>query len=305
MRSKFFRRKLLVLLLVQLTLIAGLLEAEGKQGEDGLPLLIETEWLVNNLSSPKLKVVDFGRAYKDYQSGHIPGAVYLEQKAVWDRVNGIPGMLPAPETVAKALAGAGISDDSSVIIYDGANGLWAARLFWALEYLGHKGVHVLNGGWNRWLQDGGEVQKGAPRVPRGSFTARLRPELLATREWILRNLESPRLRVVDTRSPKEYSGADARSARGGHIPGAVNINWILNITDQKIFLPEDELAEFYDSRGVEKDKIAVTLCQTGVRGAHTYFVLRHLGYPEVRLYDGSWEEWGNIEDTPVIVGEGE
>ncbi len=132
----------------------------------------------------------------------------------------------------------------------------------------------------------------------------MRSELVATQSWIEKNLGNPDLQIIDTRSLKEYTGEDARSDRGGHIPGAININWVLNISgEDQTFLSEQELAELYDYKGVQKNKTAVTLCQTGVRGAHTYFVLRLLGYPRVRLYDGSWAEWGNRGETPIATGE--
>ncbi len=110
------------------------------------------------------------------------------------------------------------------------------------------------------------------------------------------------MQIIDTRSPREYAGEDVRAARGGHIPGAVNINWISNLKgdDSKTFALEGQLVELYDSQKISKDKIIVTHCQTGVRGAHTYFVLKLLGYPKVGVYDGSWAEWGNDREAPVI-----
>ena len=276
--------------------------AQGKE-VFSVPLLVETEWLATKNSSSKLRLIDYGRKVVDYQAGHIPGAVFVDRKAVWDKVDGIPGMLPPVETMVQALENAGISSDSTVVIYGNSGGLWASRLFWALEYLGHRDVHILNGGWNKWVQEKRAVQVASSVPPRGNFTPRIQSGLLATEAWILENLSNPDVLIIDTRSPKEYAGEDVRAARGGHIPGAVNINWISNLKndDSKSFAPEKELAELYDSQKISKNKIVVTHCQTGVRGAHTYFVLKFLGYPRVRVYDGSWAEWGNDWKAPVAV----
>jgi thiosulfate/3-mercaptopyruvate sulfurtransferase len=265
-------------------------------------LLVETEWLASMGSTSKLRLIDYGRKIEAYQKGHIPGAVFIERKAVWDKVNGIPGMLPGAETMVAALEKAGISNDSMVIIYDGNSGLWASRLFWALEYLGHRDTHILNGGWSKWIRENREVQKAADMPPPAKFTPHIQHDLLATQNWVLNNLENPDVQIIDTRSSKEYTGDDVRAARGGHIPGAMNINWISNLKGDgsKTFLRDSDLAKLYDSRKVSKEKQIVTHCQTGVRGTHTYVVLKLLGYPNVRVYDGSWAEWGNNPETPII-----
>ncbi len=265
-------------------------------------LLVETEWIPASGSNPKLRLIDFGRNGADYQAGHIPGAAFMDRKAVWNKINGIPGMLPSVETMAAELEKAGVSNDSTVVIYDSNSGLWASRLFWALQYLGHADIHILNGGWAKWIRENRAVQTASYLPPRGKFIPHIQPDLLATENWILENLNNPELQIIDTRSPREYAGEDVRAARGGHIPGAVNINWISNLKSDgsKMFASEADLTNLYNSKKISKDKIIVTLCQTGVRGAHTYFVLKHLGYPRVRVYDGSWAEWGNDIRTSVI-----
>ena len=267
-----------------------------------VPILVESDWLAAKGNFSKLRLIDYGRKIEDYQAGHIPGAVFVDRKAAWIKVDGIPGMLPYVETMVQELENAGISSDSMVVIYDNSGGLWASRLFWALEYLGHRDVHILNGGWHKWVQEKRDVQLASSVPPRGTFIPRIQHNLLTTEEWILGNLSNPDVQIIDTRSPKEYAGEDVRAARGGHIPGAVNINWISNLKgdDSKTFALEGQLVELYDSQKISKDKIIVTHCQTGVRGAHTYFVLKLLGYPKVRVYDGSWAEWGNDREAPVI-----
>ena len=272
---------------------------------DRLPLLVESGWLAKNNELAALHIVEVGRSRGDYNAGHIPGAAFLDRRAIWAEVDGVAGMLPPQQTVLAELEKIGISSDSTIVVYDGSSGLWAARLFWALEYIGHTDAHILNGGWQKWIADDQPAQTGAPTVVHGHITTQMRSDLLATRQWLLDNLSSPGLQIVDTRTPNEFSGGDARSARGGHIPGAVNVNWVSNITrnEPRTFLPQEDLAEIYDPQKVPKGKVVVTLCQTGVRGAHTYFVLRLLGYPKVRLYDGSWAEWGNTDSTPITKGE--
>ncbi len=266
-----------------------------------IPLLVEAEWLTEKSNSSKIRIIDFGRKVEDYLTGHIPDAVFVNRKIVWDKINGVSGMLPSVGTIISALETAGISNDNTIVIYDATGGLWASRLFWALEYLGHNDVHILNGGWNKWVREGRTVQVEIFMAPPGNFTAHIQPDLLADKDWILENLRSPGVQVIDARSVKEYTGEDIRSAKGGHIPGAVNINWISNLThdDLQTILPKEDLAKLYESLNISKDKVVVTYCQTGVRGAHTYFVLRLLGYPKVRNYDGSWAEWGNDLETPI------
>lgn len=297
-------RKHIFVVLPLVLLATGSTFAAPQTGSD-VPLLVETEWVEGNLGSSRLLLVDFGRSYQDYLGGHIPGAVFLDRKVVWDTVDGLNGMLPPEDSVVQAFREAGIDSEGTVVIYDAAAGLWASRLFWALEYFGHGDVHILNGGWTAWQQQGNRIHTGADKKPRGTFTPKIRPDLLATKEWLLQNFDDQNTVVVDARSKKEYTGKDARSKRGGHIPGSVNIDWVLNITgdESRTFLSEIELAEMYDSLDVSKDREAVTLCQTGVRAAHSYFVLRLLGYPKVRMYDGSWEEWGNASETPIQAGE--
>jgi len=264
-------------------------------------LLLDTEWLATNGGTSNLRLIDYGRKFGDYQAGHIPGAIFIDRKAVWNKVNNTPGMLPSVETMVAELEKAGISNDSTVVIYDGNNGLWASRLFWALEYLGHEDIHILNGGWRKWVQEKRAVQTASYLPPRGIYIPQIQPDLLATEDWVLENLSDPDVQIIDTRSSDEYIGNNVQATRGGHIPGATNINWVSNLKNDgtETFAHKENLLKLYNSKQISKEKIIVTHCQTGVRAAHTYFVLKLLGYPRIRVYDGSWAEWGNDTRTPV------
>ena len=288
-------RKMTVI--VSLVLLAQVVFA-GATFED-VPLLVDSEWLEKNLDLNNLVIVDFGRSREDYEASHVPGAVYVDRKAVYDTVDGINGMLPPPELAIPHFEKAGINNDNVVVIYDAIGGLWASRLFWGLEAYGHNKVHLLDGGFPNWVAEGRRVSDEEPLVAGGTFRPNIREELVADYEYIEANLDTTDMQVIDTRSLGEYSGEDVRAERGGHIPGAINIEWRLNIDESQKFLSVQELSEVYDSEDVDKSKTQITLCQTGVRGAHTYFVLRYLGYDDVRLFDGSWLVWGNLADAPI------
>ena len=260
-------------------------------------ILVDPAWVEQN--ADRIVVLDYARSSADFAAGHIPGAAYVSRNVAWDTVDGIDGMLPPSELVAADLQDAGVSNETPVVIYDAGNGLWASRLFWALEYLGHSQVHVLDGGLAAWQSAGLALSTEITPPARGDFSPNVRPDLIADKAYLLEHLGNDALTVLDTRSPDEYAGSDVRSARGGHIPTSVNIEWTNNLAGNGGFKTFAELSGLYEEAIAGRTGAAVTLCQTGVRGAHTYVVLRVLGYDEVRVYDGSWAEWGNDPATPV------
>ncbi len=264
--------------------------------------LVEVSYVSENLDAGNLIFLDIGRKIEVYNTGHIKGALYADQKEYYQTVNGIPGMFPGVEPTVEWLEELGISNDTAVILYDGGNGLWASRVAWTLAYLGHENWAVLNGGYAAWVDSGNELSTEIPSKPvRGTFIPYVQEQLLVDGDTILQNLETPGYVVIDTRSSGEYEGSDVRANRGGHIPGALSIEWVLNNTDGSIpeFLGSEELSEFYTFRGASPDKTIVTHCQTGVRGAHTWLALKLAGFENVALYDGSWIEWSNDEKYPV------
>jgi thiosulfate/3-mercaptopyruvate sulfurtransferase len=258
-----------------------------------LPLLVGPLWLAERLGDPNLRVVDV-RAREQYDAGHIPGAIgvpALDLDSVDERK--VSNLKPADQ-VAQLLGARGIGDGHQVVVYDDARTIWAARVFWALDYLGHAATSILNGGWPRWTADGGAVSTEPPRLPAATFTPTADAAKLARRDDLLNSIGAAGTAIVDSRPAEMW--------RAGHVPSAVSVPWDLSMNgDLPDALLKDEAAlrDLYASAGVTPDREAITYCGAGVWSAQGYFVLRLLGYPKVRLYDSSWQEWGQEPGLPI------
>jgi thiosulfate/3-mercaptopyruvate sulfurtransferase len=267
-----------------------------------LPLLIEPEQLQPHLADPAVLIVDLCDP-ASYAAGHIPGAVHLDYSDLVRVEPPAMGLLPDAARLSEVLSRLGLTSARRVIAYDEEGNGRAGRLLWTLAALGHERVSLLNGGIHAWDAAAGPLEARFRHPSRSSYQAGFAdpPMVVADRDYILARLGQPDLALLDTRTPAEFVGLDQRATRGGHIPGAVNLSWTDAMDPQRQFRlqPDPVLRKLLETRGVTPDKEVIVYCQTHHRSAHTYWVLRYLGYPRVRGYPGAWSEWGNDPDLPV------
>ena len=263
-----------------------------------MPELLEPEQLAERLDDPELLIVDLSNP-NQYAMAHVPRAHHVQPAELVSGTPPAPGRLP-PEQALQALLGRlGFHPGLQVVAMDDEGGGWAGRLLWTLDMIGHHNWAYLNGGLPAWLQARLPVTEEVPRPQPTRPQISIDESARIDADGIMARLGGDDHVIWDCRSPAEYSGADVRARRGGHIPGAVNLDWLQLMDPERALRLREDLSETLTALGIVPQREVIVHCQTHHRSALAYLALRLAGFPRVRGYDGSWADWGNREDTPI------
>jgi thiosulfate/3-mercaptopyruvate sulfurtransferase len=268
--------------------------------------LVTTQWVADHLRDPAVRVVEVDVDTAAYEEGHISGAIGWNWKT--QLMDGIQRDLATRENFENLLRGSGISSDDTIVLYGDNNNWFAAYAYWELEYYGHKELRLMDGGRVKWFEEGREITRERPQVQTSDYQVRGPFEgVRAYRQEVERAVKL-NLPLVDVRSPDEFSGRilappglPETAQRGGHIPGARNVPWSKAVNEDGTFKSRAELEKIYVAeQGVTDDTQVIAYCRIGERSSHTWFVLKYLlGFGDVKNYDGSWTEWGNLVGAPI------
>src|SRR6202035_3108595 len=270
-------------------------------------VLVTTEWVAQNLNAPNTRLVEVDVDTTAYDQGHIPGAVgWNWQTQLQDNIK---RDLIDRATIEELLGKSGIDNDTTILLYGDNNNWFAAYAFWQLKYYGHKNVKLINGGRKKWLEEKRPLTKDASKVTATTYrVAGTDESLRALRDEVLSVVQGKkRGQLVDVRSVDEFTGKiiappgmTETAQRAGHIPSAANVPWAQAANEDGTFKSYDQLRELYQTRGVNGLDEVIAYCRIGERSSHTWFVLKYLlGYHNVKNYDGSWTEWGNLVGAPI------
>ena len=269
--------------------------------------LVDTEWVANHLEDPNVRIIESDEDSLLYAMGHIPGAVQVDWFTTLQHP--VRRDFLTKEQFEEVASKIGITNDTTVVFYGDKSNWFACYALWVFQYYGHQNVKIMNGGRAKWEKEGRSFVKEVPSYQKTSYSAKEADKSIrAFREEVFKQVDAKRP-LVDVRSPKEYTGEllhmpnypQEGATRGGHIPGAVSIPWSTAVNDEdSTFKSADELREIYGGKGIKSDKEVIAYCRIGERSSLTWFVLKYLlGYPNVKNYDGSWTEWGNLVDAPI------
>ena len=279
--------------------------------------LVSTAWLEENLSEPNIRIVDMRGGvlppseppphyYTDragYDEAHIPQAVFVDWQVDIVEAGSPSNDVAPPAQFADLMGRLGIDGGRTAVIYDNAAGMLACRLRWALRYYGHDAVCILDGGWDKWLAEGRPVDAAAPAIEATTFVPRENRRLKATAAEILDGINSGGMQLIDVRSPAEYAGEASRARHGGHIPTAINLprSWL--VAEDLTLKPLPELLEQFERSGTDLEAADTVLyCNSGVSATYGMLALEVAGAGNLRIYDGSWKEWGSDATTPKATG---
>lgn len=272
-------------------------------------MLVSTDWVEKHITDPNVVIAEVDVDTKAFEEGHVPGSIgWNWQTQLCDTVQ--RDIIKKPD-LEKLLSESGITEDTTLVLYGDNNNWFAAWAFWQLKIYGHEDIRIMNGGRKKWLAEGRPMSKAVPANEKTSYKAKNpNMSLRAFMPQVQEAFKSANTALVDVRSADEFSGKvlsppglPETCQRGGHIPGAKNIGWAMACNEDGTFKSFDELKHLYENQGVTSDKDVIAYCRIGERSSHSWFVLKYLlGYPNVRNYDGSWTEWGNMVGTPIQVG---
>jgi thiosulfate/3-mercaptopyruvate sulfurtransferase len=269
-------------------------------------VLVDTDWVAEHLGDDDIRIVEVDENPALYAEAHIPGAIGFDWKQ--DLQDQVKRDFLGPQEFGELMGSRGISNDHTVVLYGDRNNWFAAYTYWYFKYYGHDDVKLINGPREKWIEEGRETSGEVPQHEAVEFEAKgPDKDIRAFREEVVDALDED-TRLVDVRSPQEFSGELIAMAgyeqegaqRSGHIPGAASVPWAQAVNEDGTFKSRDELEELYKSKGVLDGDPIIAYCRIGERSAHTWFVLHELlGKDDVKNYDGSWTEWGNLVNVPI------
>ncbi len=271
--------------------------------------LVSTEWLAAHLAD--VRVVDASwympdeerQPAKEFEAGHIPGAVFFDIDGIADKSGGLPHMLPSPGEFSRAVGALGIGDGETVVSYDGSGLFSSPRLWWTFKAMGHDKVKVLDGGFPKWKREGRAVETGPAQPSNKFFTAIARPQIVRGFGQMMDVVAGKSAQILDARSAGRFKAEEPEpraGVRGGHMPGALNVHYRKLIAEDGTLKPPEALRGVFDA--VDPDRPVVTTCGSGLTAALLSLALDEIGAKDVALYDGSWTEWGARSEAPVVTG---
>ncbi len=275
--------------------------------------VVSRDWLLENLKTPGVRIVDAswylpatGRNGKaEFEEAHIPGAIFFDQDEIADHSTGLPHSLPSPQLFAHHMGAVGITPHDTIVVYDGLGYFSAPRVWWMFRIMGAKNVFVLDGGFDGWKKAGLPVTAEKTKVAASLFKPQFDANSVVTFDEMLEVVGKKLSQIADARGKGRFTAKEAEpraGMRSGHMPGARNVP-VTEIAEKGELKPLDELRRLFEKAGIDLSKPVITSCGSGVTAAALIFALASLGHEKLRLYDGSWSEWGGRDDTPVATGE--